>query len=366
MIVRDFYNKIDAFAPFKAAYQWDNVGLLVGDMNAEVQRVLLTLDVTDAVVEYAIAQQINLIIAHHPLILFKPLKSVCEPKILRLIENKIAVIAAHTNLDISSPGVNTALANRLGLVDVAPLSMSADITQFLIQVYTPTDATEKVMQAMHIAGAGRIGNYNHCASYFDTYGQYKPIDNATPFIGEVGALETVKEQKIEMMCEDLFLSSVLREMTKAHPYETPAYSVIPLRQKSPNFGIGCKGFLVSEMSLGDFAGYVRERLGAPFVKLWLAGAGDGSMVKRVAVCGGAGNSAIYDAQACADVYVSSDFTYHQFLDAPLPVIDAGHFYTENVVMEVLEKVFVDCGVEVLNVGVDVHDVRKLKVVSGKW
>jgi len=99
------------------------------------------------------------------------------------------------------------------------------------------------------------------------------------------------------------------------------------------------------------------------VKLWLAGACEDSVVKRVAVCGGAGNSAIYDAFACADVYVSSDFTYHQFLDAPLPVIDAGHFFTENVVLEVLEKMFVDCGVEVLSVGVDVHDMRKLLIID---
>jgi len=366
MIVRDFYNKIDAFAPFKAAYPWDNVGLLIGDMSAEVQRVLFTLDVTDTVVEYAITQRVNLIIAHHPVILFKPLKSVCEPKLLRLIENKIAVIAAHTNLDISTPGVNTALANRLGLLDIAPLSMSADITQLLLQVYTPAEATDKVMQAMHTAGAGCIGNYSHCASYFDSFGQYMPLGNATPLIGEVGAIERVKEQKIEMMCEEIYLPAVLRAMHTAHPYETPAYSVIPLKQKSQSFGIGCKGVLTSEMPLSDFAGYVRERLGAPFVKMWLAGASEGSMVKRVAVCGGVGNSAIYDALACADVYVSSDFTYHQFLDAPLPVIDAGHFYTENVVLEVLEGVFANCGVEVLSVGDDIHDIKKMKIIDNHY
>jgi len=363
MIVRDFYNKIDAFAPFKAAYQWDNVGLLVGDMNAEVQKVLLTLDVTDAIVDYAIAQQVNLIIAHHPLILFKPLKSVCEPKLLRLIENKIAVIAAHTNLDISKPGVNTALANRLGLVDIAPLSMSADITQLLIQVYAPPDEIDEVINAMHIAGAGRIGNYSHCASRLDCVGQYRPLPGARTFNGIAGAMEIAPEQKIEMVCEEMRLPAVLQAMHAAHPYETPAYAVIPLKQKSPNFGIGCKGVLASEMSLGDFAVYVRERLGAPFVKLWLAGACEGSMVRRVAVCGGAGNSSIYDAQACADVYVSADFTYHQFLDAPLPVIDAGHFYTENVVLEVVYNVFKDCGVEVLSVGVDVHDMRKLLIID---
>ena len=344
--VKNFYDRIDEIAPFKSAYNWDNCGLLIGSMENEVHKVLFSLDVTENVVEYAVKEKIDLIISHHPVI-FQPQKSISQKKLLTLIENKISVISAHTNLDVSKYGVNFVLAETLGLQDIMALSMSSDIAQYQISVYTPFEHLDNVMSAMHKAGAGIIGNYSHCATYFETCGQYTPLENSKPFQGTQGQLEKTKEMKLEVVCEEIYLSSVLKVMFEAHPYETPAYTVIPLKQSSPNYGLGCHGVLSETMQIKSFSIYVKERLKAPFVKLWLAGQKDDFKVKKVALCGGSGNSIIHDAKQKADVFVSSDFTYHQLLDAPLPVIDAGHFYTENLMMPRLRELFSDFECEMI-------------------
>ena len=359
--VKDFYQKIDQIAPFKTAYEWDNSGLLIGDMDAHVKKVLFTLDITDQIVDYAVANKFDLIIAHHPVILFQPVKQITQKKLLVLIENKIAVICAHTNLDTTKYGVNHVLANKLSLKNIHTLSMS-DITQYQICVYTPNDYVTKVMQVMHTAGAGIIGNYSHCVTYFDTKGQYKPTEGATPFKGKVENLENVNEVKLELMCEDIHLNKVLKAMFTSHPYETPAYTVIPLKQKSPNYGIGCYGSLESHMSLKSFALYVKERLSAPIVKLWAADKKEDDIVKNIAVCGGSGYSVINEAKKVADVFVSGDFTYHQFLDSPMPVIDAGHYYTEYPAMPALKDLLSDFDCEMAVLPTAEHDIQKKTII----
>ena len=359
--VKDYYDRLDQLAPYKTADELDNCGLLIGDMEAQVKRVLFALDVTEKIVDYAIKHKFDLIVAHHPVIFSHPLRQITQKKLLKLIENKIAVICAHTNLDMAKLGVNFVLANKLSLQNIHPLNMS-NITQYQICVYTPYENTNDVMQAMHSAGAGIIGNYSHCATYFDTKGQFMPTDGATPFIGQIKKLENVSEVKLELVCEEINLNKVLQAMFTTHPYETPAYTVIPLKQKSPNYGIGCYGNLDNPMSLKTFSSYVKERLESPIVKLWIADKNEDDLINRIAVCGGDGHSVINDAKNVADVFVSSDFTYHQFLDSPIPIIDAGHYYTENPTMTALKELFIDfdCDTEVLPT--TEHDIQKLKII----
>ena len=359
--VKDFYDKINQIAPFKAAYQWDNNGLLIGYMNAKVNKVLLTLDITDDIVDFAIKQKANLIICHHP-ILMQGIKNITQPRLLKLIENKIALIAAHTNLDVSKNGVNCTLAKRLGLLNIYPLSRLQDIKQYQVSVYTPESDLEKVLEAVHKVGAGNIGDYIHCATYFETDGQYKPLENSKPYHGEIERLEKVKEIKIEVLCEDHNLQSVIKAMIQAHPYQTPVYTVVELKQFSPNFSLGCYGEIESEMKIKDFAKYVKERLNAPFVKLWTADKSEDTIVKRIAVCGGSGNSIIHDAKQFADVFVSSDFKYHELLDSPMPVIDAGHYFTENPVLNTLKDLFKEIDCEVILITDQEHDIKKLHLI----
>ena len=124
--VKDIFNHLNKLADVKLAEKWDNVGLMLGSNNNEVSRVLVCLDVTTSVVEEAIANNVNLIVSHHPLI-FKPLKNIdyttdFKSRIIRnLIKNDISVISFHTNLDSATLGLNDYLAKILKLNEIQVL-----------------------------------------------------------------------------------------------------------------------------------------------------------------------------------------------------------------------------------------------------
>ena len=111
--VKDIFQKLCALAPLELQMGFDNSGFLFGRDTSTVSKALLSLDVTDKVVDEAVDMKAELIISHHPLI-FTSLKSVTDEKLLRLAENRIAVISMHTNLDIALGGVNDVLLNLLG------------------------------------------------------------------------------------------------------------------------------------------------------------------------------------------------------------------------------------------------------------
>lgn len=83
---------------------------------------------------------------------------------------------------------------------------------------------------MFEAGAGRIGDYDSCAWQCLGQGQFRPLENSKPFIGQPGEVETVMEYKVEMVCEDTLIKSSIVAMKQAHPYEEPAYDVWKLEE----------------------------------------------------------------------------------------------------------------------------------------
>jgi dinuclear metal center YbgI/SA1388 family protein len=115
--IRDIVRYAGELAPFSLADDWDNVGLLVGDENVEVNTVLLALDITPAVIREAHEKGASLIVSHHPVI-FDPLRSLTpdEPA-YQLAQYGIAALCLHTNLDRAEQGVNTALAEAIGLTN---------------------------------------------------------------------------------------------------------------------------------------------------------------------------------------------------------------------------------------------------------
>lgn len=116
--VKDIYNFIDSFAPFETALSYDNAGLLMGDSSAQVKNVLVALDITEDVLNEAYSMGAELIISHHPVI-FKPLKSINSNSIPYMLARlNLSAICAHTNLDLSSEGVNICLAKALELEDI--------------------------------------------------------------------------------------------------------------------------------------------------------------------------------------------------------------------------------------------------------
>lgn len=119
--VKDVWNLLDRKAPFRTQMDFDNAGFLVGRGDQQVTRVLVALDITPEVIREAAEKGCQLILAHHPVIWGKVGQITDETatgrKVLALIEQGIAAICAHTNLDAAEGGVNTALALRLGLRD---------------------------------------------------------------------------------------------------------------------------------------------------------------------------------------------------------------------------------------------------------
>lgn len=119
--VKDLYHLIHQLAPFDNADSFDNVGLLVGDPESAVTGVLISLDLSQEIIDEALSKGYNTVLTHHPII-FHPLKSVLAGSLVfRCIQANISVICAHTNLDKALLGVNTALADTLGLTNLRPL-----------------------------------------------------------------------------------------------------------------------------------------------------------------------------------------------------------------------------------------------------
>lgn len=133
MKVKDIASSIERLAPQALAYDWDNVGLLCGDMDQDVDRLLLTLDLDIGVVNEAVQKGVQLIVSHHP-ILFDPIQRITRQTpmgrlLYALIQNNISFYAAHTNLDIAKGGLNDLLAKKVGLKNVEILEYIVDHTE---------------------------------------------------------------------------------------------------------------------------------------------------------------------------------------------------------------------------------------------
>lgn len=319
----------ESFSPKSYALEGDKIGLQVGTMNKKVTKLMTALDVNEQVVDEAIAEGVDFIIAHHPLI-FRPLKSIKTDDsygktIEKLIRHEITLYVAHTNLDVTRGGVNDLMAEAIGLQDTEVLAKTYDDPLIKLVVYVSRPEADRVRQAMGDAGAGYIGDYSHCSFQTEGTGSFIPGDGTNPFIGTKGKTEFVDELKIETIIPKSLEKKVLRAMLDAHPYEEPAFDLYPMANEGESFGLGRIGYLEKEMTLDSFCDHVKKAFDVPFVRA----VGDGSRtVKKVAVLGGDGNKYTMTAlQKGADVYVTGDLYYHVAHDAMmegLMMVDPGH------------------------------------------
>ena len=358
--VSEIVSHIHEIAHPSLALEWDNVGFQIGNGNQEVKKILLSLDITENAINKAIKENVDLIISHHPLI-FKPIRKITNPLYLKLIKNDIAVFCAHTNMDVIKKGVNSALAAKLELQNVEFLTSESGASVYHVSVYVPSAQMVEVANAVFAAGAGVIGNYTNCMNDYEVSGQFMPIEGSNPILGSQDKLEKVVERKLEFFVDSFKLSKVLAEMKKAHPYETPAYTVNSQEKPNENYGLGMIGELQQEMSLTEFAKFVKTRLDAPIVKMWPATKGKNTSIKKVAACGGSGSSLISQVYGKADVFVSGEFGYHTILDSRIPLIEAGHFYTENPVLQNLKEMLQKFDLEIIELSVKEHEVSKVEI-----
>jgi dinuclear metal center YbgI/SA1388 family protein len=336
---------LERWYPPKYAEDWDAVGLVCGDPHAEVRRVLLAVDPVQAVADEAVATDADLVIAHHPLFL-KGTHSVAAdtPKgrvVHTLVGNGCGLLTAHTNADAPAGGVSESMAFALGLRDVMPLLADTFEERDKLVVFVPVGDAERVRDAITAAGAGAIGDYDSATFTTVGEGRFRPLPGADPAIGSVGELETVEEVRVESVLDRRLRNQVVTAMLAAHPYEEPAYDVVPLASvDDPARGSGRIGWLTEPMTLAAFAAQVAQSLPATAHGVRVAGDPDSS-VETVAVCGGAGDFLLDRARvAGANVYVTSDLRHHpaselrEHPDSPA-LIDVAHWAAEWTWLPVL-------------------------------
>jgi dinuclear metal center YbgI/SA1388 family protein len=351
--VSDIVGIINKIAPFRYAEEWDNVGLQVGDPGAPAERIMVALDPGRDVLEAAVADRCNLLLTHHPLI-FTPLKkvSVTDPTgslATLAIRHALTVVSLHTNFDIAAGGVNDLLAKRLDIASCQPLKTTGAEELVKLSVFVPQGHEQQVLDAL-FRFSGNIGNYRDCSFRSGGTGTFTPLTGARPFLGEVGKREEVGESRIEVLVRGTDVAAAVKALGKVHPYEEPAFDLYPLLNKGEERGLGRIGELGAVTTLGEFAAFVKERLGLQGLRY----VGDaGRRVRKVALCGGSGASLLRTAQyQGADVLVTGDVKYHEAREAEmlgLALVDAGHFATERVMVQgltaLLEKELTESGFE---------------------
>ena len=332
---------LERFAPVQYQESYDNSGLLIGNYNTQVKGVLLSLDITENVVEEAILLGANLIVCHHPVI-FSGLKAVTgkssvEKIVINCIKNDIAIYAAHTNIDNNSKGVSFKMAEKLNLMNITPLvTYSGQLLKLV--TFVPEAHVEKVRQAIFEAGAGTIGNYNSCSFNIGGEGTFKAMEGANPFVGEINELHKESEIRFETILPRHLESSVVQALLKSHPYEEVAYDLYPLTNHNPLTGAGAVGILDKEVDEESFLMSVKEIFACPVIRHtnFL-----NKKIKKIAVCGGSGYGFLKHAINCkADVYITADLKYHQFAEAENKILiaDIGHYESEQFILEVFYEI----------------------------
>ncbi|PZD93923.1 Nif3-like dinuclear metal center hexameric protein [Paenibacillus sambharensis] len=320
---------MEQLAPKQYAVEGDKIGLQVGTLNKEIRKVLVALDVAEEVVDEAVREGANLIIAHHAVI-YRPLAKIdtgtpAGRLYERLIKHDIAVYIAHTNLDVTEGGINDWMADMLGLTGRDALEEVHTDKLYKLVVFVPEDHHERVLEALFHAGAGQIGNYSKCSFNLNGTGTFLPGENTKPYLGEAGQLERAAEVRIETIVPGQLQRKVVQAMLKAHPYEEVAYDLYQLDLKGRTFGLGRVGKLPEPVTLQQLAEQVKQVFEVPALRV----VGDlAAQVRKVAVLGGSG--ARYTRHAIfagADVLVTGDIDYHTAHDAlaaGLSIIDPGH------------------------------------------
>ena len=329
---------LEAQAPVYLQENYDNAGLLTGNAEWECTGIITTLDVTEAVVAEAAAQKCNLIVAHHPVI-FGGLKKItgrnfAERTVISAIKNDIAIYAIHTNLDNVLQGVNGKIADKLGLVNRQVLQPKHETLRKII-FFVPASHAALVKDAVYNAGAGQIGNYTEYSFSTNGTGSFKPGTGAIPFTGTAGERIETHEIKVELVYNTWLEASVLKALIQSHPYEEPAYDIIPLQNASRFTGSGLVGEFETPFSEQDCLEMIKRQFALQLIRHT---AFTGKMVKKVALCGGAGSFLTGAAVVSgAELYVTSDVKYHEFFNAEgkLLLADIGHYESEQFTVDLL-------------------------------
>jgi dinuclear metal center YbgI/SA1388 family protein len=336
--VGDIVQQLERIYPPTSAAEWDAVGLVCGDPSTQVRKILFAIDPTIAVVEEAKEYGAQLLVTHHPLFLHGVHSVAATTAKGRVVHELLgagcALYVAHTNADAAAPGVSDALARVIGLEDLTPLVGEPLQPTDKVVTFVPEESAQQVVDAMTAAGAGVIGDYSRCAWVAVGEGSFVPGPSAQPPGGETGSLTQVRESRIEMQAPRALRGAVVAAAKSAHAYRDPVIDIYELASWSGPTGIGRVGNLTTTVSLHELVLIVAGALPSTVQGVRAAGPEVGR-VRRVAVCGGAGDS-LFDAvrRSGADAFVTADLRHHPALEAredsggPPWLVDVSHWASE--------------------------------------
>ncbi|MCH2161956.1 MAG: Nif3-like dinuclear metal center hexameric protein [Phycisphaerales bacterium] len=338
---------MEQIAPTRLAEDWDNVGLLAGERDRRISRILLCIDFRETVLAEAIRGGSDAVIAYHPPI-FKPISRLDDRSadgrvLLGAFSAGIAIYSPHTAADAAEDGVNDWLATAFGTGQRTPLTpdrVLAPTQQFKIVTFCPPAACEGVREGLAAAGAGVIGAYEGCSFQIPGTGTFIGGEGSNPSIGVPGRFEQVEEIRLEMVCGSAQLPEAIAALRTRHPYEEPPVEVFPLApQPTTRTGAGRRVVLEKAASFDALAEDLRNHLGTRR----LIGHEPAPRRKHTSIgfCAGSGGSLLDDAiEAGCTLFVTGEMRHHDVLKAEAhgcAVLLAGHTNTERGWLKVLRK-----------------------------
>lgn len=314
MKLSEIISRLEERFPKQNMESWDNVGLMIGDKEREIEKIQISLDVTMKVIEKAAAEGVDLIISHHPFI-FSPIKDINSDtllgrKILKLIENKIAVYSMHTNLDATISGLNDLVGKKLGLGEgkiIDPVKENFYKGEFYV---SDAEKTEKITEELN--------------------------KEKVSFKVEKGE----NQEKFVIMCEKEKLYSLLEKL-KRKSLTGEDYFIYQLENKYVERGIGRIYSLGKREKLTDIVKLVKDKLELDSVTV--SGYDiENAEIKKIAIVNGAGSSYWKKAKRMgADLLITGDLRYHEALDAKeegMYILDAGHYESEQFFYSIIEEI----------------------------
>ena len=368
MKIKEIVSALERFAPLPLQDGFDNAGLQIGLTDAEATGALLCLDVTEAVLDEAIALGYNLVISHHPLI-FKGYKSITgkdyvERCILKAIKNDIVIYSAHTNLDNAPEGVNFKIAEKIGLKNVRVLEAKENALLKLV-TFVPATRAEEVRTALASAGCGCIGNYDSCSYNVEGEGMFRALESANPYCGKIGELHVEKETRIETILPTYRKAEVIKALLAAHPYEEPAFDLYPLQNSWQQAGAGVIGELETPETELEFLKRIKKTFEVGCLKHNRL---TGREIQTVALCGGAGAFLMPLAiRNRADVFITGEIKYHDYFghDTDILLAEIGHYESEQYTKEIFYTIIRDLfpNVEVQQSKINTNPIKYMQL---KW
>ena len=344
MKIKELVSALERFAPLPLQDGFDNAGLQIGLTEAEATGALLCLDVTEAVLDEAIALGYNLVISHHPLI-FKGYKSITgrdyvERCILKAIKNDIVIYSAHTNLDNAQGGVNYKIAEKMGLKNLKVLEPKENCLVKLV-TFVPNAQADRVREALFAAGCGSIGNYDSCSYNLKGEGTFRANEGTHPFCGTIGELHYEDEVRIETILPAYKKAEVVKTLLSVHPYEEPAFDLYPLQNDWSQAGAGVVGELAEPETELEFLKRIKKIFEVGCVRHNKL---TGREIQKVALCGGAGAFLLPRAiRAGADVFVTGEIKYHDYFghEDEILMAEIGHYESEQYTKEIFYSIIRD-------------------------